>query len=88
MKDILKFLRDNHPHVFQYLPDPKLELPKTPKAWTCNIIASVLGEVFNKWVKGQVDARHSKVADQKDIMIQMDPDIAKIFHESTAVSSK
>ena len=70
------------------MPEPKLEIPKTPKQWICNIIASVLGEVFNKWVKKQIENRHSKVAVQKDLMIQMDPEIAKIFRDSTAVSSK
>ena len=58
IKDILKFLTEKHPEVFDYLPEKDLELPKTPKQWVCNIIASVLGERFNKWVAKQVDARH------------------------------
>ena len=32
--------------------------------------------------------RHEKVAVKKDLMIQMDSDMAKIFQASTAVSSK
>ena len=39
-------------------------------------------------MKNQIDIRHEKVADKKDLMIQMDPDIAKVFRESTAISSK
>ena len=58
IKDILKFLTEKHPEVFDYLPEKDLELPKTPKQWVCNIVASVLGERFNKWVAKQVDARH------------------------------
>ena len=88
MKEILGFLRQGHPQVFNYLPEPKIELPKTPKGWVCNIIASVLGETFNKWVRKQVEARHQRVSVQKDLMIKMDPEIAKVFRQSNAVSSK
>ena len=31
VKEILAYLDDNHRHVFKYLPDSKIELPKTPK---------------------------------------------------------
>ena len=57
-----------YPDVYDYLPEPDLELPK--------------------WVKEQVENRHEKVADKKDIMIKMDPRIADIFQQSVAVSSK
>ena len=33
----------NYPPVMQYLPEPS-ELRKVPKAWTCNIGASVIGK--------------------------------------------
>ena len=79
MKEILRFLTEHHRHVFKYLPEPELELPKTPKQWVCNVIASELGDKFTKWVKAQVEYRHPKVAVQKDIMIQMDPEIARVF---------
>lgn len=85
---MLTFLKANHRQVFDYYPEPKLELPKTPKQWICNIAASVIGEHFNKWVRRQVELRHQKVSVQKDLMIKMDPEIAKIFKQSTAVSSK
>jgi len=52
------------------------------------MIASRLGGTFNNWVKEQVDVRHQKVVVKKDLMIAMDPEIAKIFKESNAVSSK
>ena len=84
----MRFVTDHHPHVFQYLPEVEIELPKTPKQWVSNVITSVVGEPFTKWVKKQVQARHAKVAVQNDLMIQMDPEIAKVFQQSTAVSSK
>ena len=50
-----------------------------PKAYIGNVCASVLEDKFSNWVKMQVEARHEKVAIKKDIMIQMDPEMAKIF---------
>ena len=31
VKEIRQFLDDEHPEVYAYLPEPNLELPKTPK---------------------------------------------------------
>ena len=88
MREIRLFLDQNHPEVYHYLPEPSLELPKVPKQWLANVCASVIGEEFSQWVKTRVNARHEKVADKKDIMIKMDPQMAEIFKASTAVSSK
>ena len=79
---------ENHSHVYQYLPEPELELPKTPKQWIANVCATVLEDLFAKWVKKQVDARHEKVAVEKNLMIDIDPEIARVFEQSKAVSSK
>ena len=73
LKEIKQFLMENHAHVYQYLPEPELELPKTPKQWIANVCATVLEDLFSKWVKKQVDARHEKVAIEKDLMIDIDP---------------
>ena len=65
-----------------------MELPKTPKQWVANVCATVLKENFTKWVEEQVDKRHAKVAKERDMMINMDVEMAKVFKESTAISSK
>ena len=88
VKEIRQFLDDKHPEVYEYLPEPNLELPKTPKQWLCNVCSTVLKDSFTKWVKDQVKARHEKVMIKKDLGIQMDPEMAAIFKKSTAVSSK
>jgi hypothetical protein len=88
IKEIRQFLDQKHPEVYAYLPEPNLELPKTPKQWVCNVVATILQEEFTKWVKLQVWARHEKVAVKKDLLIQMDPEMLAIFQASTAVSSK
>jgi hypothetical protein len=88
VKEIRQFLDDNHPEVYDYLPEPSIELPKVPKAWLANVCATLLHDKFTKWVKDQVAARHAKVIDSKDMGILMDPEMAKIFNASTAISSK
>ena len=42
LEQIFNFF-SNYPPVMQYLPEPA-ELRKVPKAWTCNIGASVIGK--------------------------------------------
>ena len=61
VKEIRQFLDEKHPHVYEYLPEPNLELPKTPKQWLANVCQTVLKESFSNWVKDQVKARHAKV---------------------------
>ena len=88
MKEIRQLLDHKHPEVYKYLPEPSLELPKVPKQWLANVCATLLEEKFSNWVKEQIKARHEKVTVNKDLGIQMDPEMAKIFNESTVVSSK
>ena len=88
VKEIRSYLDEKHPDVYQYLPEPELELPRTPKQWIANVCATLLKEEFVSWVKLKVDERHEKVAVKKDIMIAMDHEMAEIFKKSTAVSSK
>ena len=88
IREIRQYLDENHPEVYAYLPEPNIELPKTPKQWIVNVVASVVKDEFLKWVEAQVKARHEKVSVKKDIMIAMDQEMAAIFHASTAVSSK
>ena len=88
VKDIKQYLDEKHPEVYHYLPEPSLELPKVPKQWLANVCATVLKEEFSQWVKDRQDGRHLKVAEKGDLMIQMDPEVKKVFEKSIAVSSK
>ena len=69
VKEIRQFLDDKHPQMYEYLPEPNLELPKVPKQWLANICCTVLKESFTNWVKEQIKARHKKVMIQKDLGI-------------------
>jgi hypothetical protein len=53
-----------------------------------NVTSSILGDEFLDWIKERIEARNSKVAVEKDIMISVDPDIANAFNASTSISRK
>jgi len=55
--------------MYEYLPEPNLELPKVPKQWLSNMCCTVLKESFTNWVKDQIKERHKKVMIQKDLGI-------------------
>ena len=65
LKDIYAILDDSHPHVYDYLPDQQ-ELPKVPKEWVCNVIASVVKEPFLRWIKAVVEARNKAISKKLD----------------------
>ena len=69
------------------MPDAQ-EIHKVPKQWLCNVANSILKNIFSDWVKDQVETRNETVKSKKNMMIQMDPEIAAAFATSTKVSSK
>ena len=77
----------NYPQVMKYLPDGN-EMRKVPKAWICNIGASVIGAPFFDWVNNRINERNANVVEEKSLAIAMDEHVARCFHESTAVSRK
>ena len=64
------------------------ELLKTPKAWICNMGATVIGEPFQAWVGERIKERNETVTKERSMLIQMDPHVAAAFHGSSAVSRK
>ena len=58
------------------------EILKLPRQYVINVIYTLVGEPFQKWVTARCNERHVKVAEDKDMYIEMDPKIAKIFRES------
>ena len=51
-------------------------------------MVTMLGDSFAQWVDQQVAARNAKVKDERDMEIEMDPDIIAIFQASTSVGGK
>ena len=73
--------------MFEYLPD-KQEIHKISREWICNIYASVLKNVFTDWVRKKIEERNEEVVEKKNLAIELDPDVADAFNQSTSVSCK
>lgn len=73
--------------IESYLPDEP-DLSHVPKQWIVNVCAAVIGEPFKEWVRAQIEERNELMAEKKEIMIAMDPQMAAKFQASTHVSSK
>jgi len=75
------------PDVMQYLPAVAREREKLPRSYLGNLIYTVVGEPFRRWVEGRVDERHDQRR-QHDDQIHMDAEIAEAYKNSTAVAGK
>ena len=87
LEKIQGFCQQHHNEIDRYLPDSR-EIHKVSREWICNIIATVLKNIFTDWVKKQIEDRNEKVTVKKNLEIEMDPDIAAAFNASSSVSRK
>jgi hypothetical protein len=72
------------PHIFKWLPHEK-DLPKVPKQWLCNVIFTVIGEPFSDFVQAKIEERNAKRASTGAGLIELDPEIAAAFNQSTSI---
>ena len=86
IKDIFDFAC-NSTDVENALPPPK-EISKLSRSYLSNVIYTLMGEPFQAWITQQVNKRNQKVALEGNNVISMDPEIARIFQQSTAISGK
>ncbi len=86
IKDIFAFAQ-NSPEVERALPPPK-EISKLCRGYLANVIYTVMGEPFRQWVAQQINQRNQRIALEGNNMISMDPEIARIFQQSTSISGK
>ena len=83
---ILETARKN-PKVEHYLPEDR-DIHKLPRQWLLNVAYTIIGEPFNAWVQDEIVSRNIELAKKQNLMIKMDPEIAKAFHNSVNISSK
>jgi hypothetical protein len=86
IRDVAGFISE-HPESHLYFPQQN-ELRRLPKQFIVNVASTVIGRQFDDWVKQQILNRNLKVAKEQDLHIEVDPEIAEIFRQSTSVSSK
>ena len=87
--DILAFIqRHRNGETMNYLPIAFKEILKLPRSYIANVAHSVIGLDFKNWVNTVVNNRNARMTDDRDMAIRMDPEIARIFKNSTSVSCK
>ena len=72
--NMLEFCND-YPDVIQSLP-VESEIQKLSRQYLANVIYTLVGEPFKTWVETRVEARNQEVTSKKNMMIEMDPEIA------------
>ena len=85
--DMLSFSK-TYPAVEECLPTEEREILKLPRAYIANVIYTNVGDPFADWVKFQIQDRNDKIASKRDLLVSMDPEIAKIFAASPSISGK
>ena len=53
-----------------------------------NVLHTIIGDPFSKFVRASMEARNAKLAEQGDLLVKLTPEIEQIFMASSHVSSK
>ena len=67
------------PAVMKALPLKEKEAEKLPRGYLGNVMATILGDEFEEWVKSRVEDRNAKIKDDRELELELDEDIAAIF---------
>ena len=73
--------------INDYLPEDR-DMHKIPRQWLINVAYTIVGEPFSTWVKAEIANRNEELAKKQNLLIDMDPEIARAFHGSVNISSK
>ena len=88
VEDMIAFAREaKNGEAMEAFPIVMREVEKLPRPYIANVIYTIVGEPFKDWVNDRVNQRHAKRLEEQDA-IQMDPEIARIFEASNAISGK
>ena len=77
----------DHPEVNRYLPADE-DKDELPRSWVVNILFTVLGNKFAKWINKQMEARNKQRLKDQNKEAVMLPKFAASFRTSTDISSK
>jgi len=84
---MLIFARD-YPEVFEVFPRERLEIDTLHRQYVANVIYTIAGNAFSRWIDGKLKERNQKLMQDKNLNIKMDPEIYKIFKNSESISGK
>ena len=79
---------DLYTEVKKYFPTDRKETEKMPRQYIANIIHTVVGKPFREWSDNLVKTRNVHQAEKKEMFIELDPEVQKVFDASTSVSCK
>ena len=65
--------------VMQHLPD-KRDLHRLPRQYIVNVMYSILGDPIRLMVKEAIRARNDIVAENRNLLIELDPAVANAFN--------
>ena len=77
---------DRDENLKEYVPSDPKERARLPKQWVVNILSVLTGGDFDKWVLSKINDRNQARAIKADKLVDLDPEIAEIFNNSTAIS--
>jgi len=63
------------------LPDDRKETLKFPRSYLANVIHTICGDPFAQWTKARIQARNAKVTQDRNLDIDLDPEIAQIYRQ-------
>ena len=75
------------PEVAHFLPEER-DLGRLPKQWIADITYTVMKEPFKNWVIERVKVRNDTIAENRNLIIELDPEVAEAFKKSLNISSK
>ena len=84
--DLLKKAEET-PGVFDYFPERR-DFSRLPRQWIANVLFTVVGQPVADFVNKSIKERNDRVAENRNLIIELDPAIAEAFKNSLNVSSK
>ena len=76
--DILNFA-SNYPEVQQALPEEQRETDKLLRQYIINVVYTLVGDPFKHFIDGVMHARDEKIKNERNLGIQLDPEIMRAF---------
>ena len=87
VENMLEFAKP-YTNVHQILPSQQGEIENLHRGCIANVIYTVAGDDFTDWIDRKMKERTQKLTEEKNLNIKMDPEIFKIFKNSTSISGK
>lgn len=76
-----------YPIIHDYLPHED-EFRRLPRQWLINVAYTLIDKPFADWVFARMQARNQKLMDERELGINIDPEVMRCFQASTHISSK